>query len=520
MPFQTDKAEAVLPKQQAADVAQALHNDAYPPQQGKPQQQVKPVVLPSPVPVFGHRDAAAGAKVQVVQHIDLNAYSDPYGRTQLDNDARKHIHNPLELQTFERNLNIFEARAQKDYLTKEQIATTFKNLDVMLASDDKQLTSADDRNILALQVSDQLARPEDVRQGNYGVCGAASTEVLTYRYHPEAAASVVSSVAQKGLFKTSEGVDIPATAAPSGESIKDGKTSRSPSPHERTYASQLFQEVAMGTSMADGNAPAKGATNFKYVESEVGGHAVYTDTSGKEQTDNDYAMTINSVPQVYKSITGDDKITAVSRDTGVDATVGSFSTFKSEQELDNALRHANKPVVARINVDGPGFDESAATQNKDLNGREIFQDDDQRSHAIVIDSYTPATDTTPARVRIYNTQGKDTVYGNGGEMSVHELYVDTLPRKEQIAVLKKDVDADKAAKKEDPVKELELLRLQLEERQLTAAEGQRQRDDIEANMTPDQAKAYHANKKDLDNQLTHLTTLPAPVASSRDQKSI
>jgi hypothetical protein len=512
MPPQTDKQSDVAPpQQQAADVAHALHKDAYP-EQTQPQQQVKPVVINRNV--FGYSGTTGSAQPQEVKHVDLNAFSDPYGRNQLDEHARQHLRNPLEFQTFERNLNAFEARGKKEHLTSQQMANTYKNLDSMVASDDKQLTSADDRNLLALQVSDQLARPEDVRQGNYGVCGAATTEVLTYRYHPEAATSVISSVAQQGSFKTSEGTVIPADVAPSGESVKDGKTNRTPSPHERTYASQLFQEAAMGTSMADGNTPAKGATNFKYVENQNGGHAVYTDESGKELTNSDYAMTVNSMPAVYKSITGDDKITVVSRDTTVEPTAGTFSTFKSEQDLDVALRHASQPIVARVNVDAPGFDEGAATQQRDKNGREIFQDDDQRSHVVVIDGYTPATDTTPAKVQIYNTQGKDTVYGNGGEISLHQLYIDTLPRKDQIAVLQKDVTADKVTKKEDQVKELELVRLQLEERQITAAEGQSQRDAIEATMSPDQVKAYHANKRDLDDQLNHLTFVPAPTQTA------
>jgi hypothetical protein len=496
MPTEIDK----QPEVQAAQtpqtaVAVALHNDAYAPPQAKAPVKVVINVFGSEAGTTGGDKAAHG------QTLDFGTRKDLYGKNQLLKDAAGHFDKTEGLGNFKEHLSQFEARAKKDGVSDEQIKETYKSLDLLLTSDNNRPTNASDRDALAEQMADQLANPEQVRQGGYNTCGAATTEVLTYRHHPEAAVGMVTSIARLGSFDTTDDLTIKVDATPAGESVDHGHTVVYPKFDDRSYASQLFQVGAMDLSMVKGDVTAdqKDAKDLRYVEDEFGGGAVYTDAKGINHRDSNYGVTTGEMTSVYTSITGDKNVTAIAHDNRVDASVsGPLPTFRTEAELTDALAAAKAPVVARIDADAAGFDESQPTGHNNKAGRPTFLDDSDRGHFIVIDKYIPAKDGSPAKVDVYNTQGQHNPYGTGGEMSVHDLYIASVPRKDQIAILQNDLKADALVGKKEPAKELELLRLNYEEGKITAVTVRRERGKIEASMSEDERAEYDKHNYLID----------------------
>jgi hypothetical protein len=145
-----------------------------------------------------------------------------------------------------------------------------------------------------------------------------------------------------------------------------------------------------------------------------------------------------------------------------------------QKDLTDAQKNGWMPIIISVNADNEPLVEVAKGKNgyKDLGSG--------RAHAVVI---TGCEAGPPARVHVINPQGENVQFGSADGISVHDLYLSMLPRKQVIIALESDIKKeanDPALENDVYLKRLNLLRLQIEEGQINRAQARVQFERLEA----------------------------------------
>jgi hypothetical protein len=398
-------------------------------------------------------------------------------------DAEKNIKDPAELKKFKDNLQTLEARAKKDGITGDQLAQMYSQVDRLFTTNNPSGASPEQRVVLAEQIMGQAANPKNVRQGNSQTCGDACAEAAAYTQHPEAAAKLVTDVALTGQYTAPDGSVIKVSNKPYRQSHNaDGTVKHEPGPDERSYASQLFQVTAENIAL---RSRVPKLAHPSYYEDEQGEHAYETKNGVKKKIEVD--LDVPSVAAAYKSITGSDMTVIDQEPTPVEGSLtGNTPVVQSEADLGQVLANAKLPAMILISPDNaplnaPGYDSTGT-----------YADKTDFGHYVLVTGYQAGP---PPKIEIYNTQGKSFPFGSGGEISLHDLYLATLSRPDEIKALQADLAADKKSGTKETWKEVALIRLEMEEGIITFAEAKRELDQIDPQLKkkiiwPVKAKGY------------------------------
>jgi hypothetical protein len=405
-------------------------------------------------------------------------------RETLSADAEQQIKNAADLKTFQDNMHLLEERAKKAGVSPGQLAQTYLQEDTLLTSVGDMQTDTDDRRALAEQVMSQAADPGKVRQGAYNTCGAAGLEVEAYTKHPESAARLVADVALTGQYTALDGTTVRIDPTPQGRSLTDdaARVRKDPEPTDRSYASQLFQVAAVNVALDQVFKNDKVYDRAVYMQkSYVLGNQRIEDGiyQYKKNKDSEYVapfpgLASEYVARAHDAIVGHDDLVIMHLPEAAQTNFNAQTpVIQSEAQLNQILAHANMPALILVNADNAPFEDWA----KDKNGR--YLDHKDLAHFVVVNGYKAGPQ--PA-AELYNTQGRTDPFGQGGELSVHDLYQATLPRKDAIAALQKDMQQDQASGQSRPLKQLQLLRLQVEEGQCSHAQAEQALRKITAQM--------------------------------------
>jgi hypothetical protein len=395
---------------------------------------------------------------------------------QLVADARSHIHDKKELDKFEADLTKLEQRAKKDGVSPAQLAQMYGSVDTLITSTATTPSDQGQRLQLAEQIMSQAADPTRFHQGGQNTCGAADLEFATYLKHPEAAARMVSDVALTGQYTALDGTTFKVDPQPHGESkLPDNGTNRS-------HASEIFQVATVNIALKEYAKTADNVADIQYShywQTDDGENFEGKLRGQKPVKDTGALLNPDELPPAYSAITGDSSLGSMFQDKGAkpgDAQ-GGVTPFASEEQLNDYLSHAKFPVTVLVNADSEPFDDPL------LGADGKYLDRDARGHWLVITGYEPGP---PPKVKAFNTQGADQPMGQGGEISIHDLYKATLKRDDSIKELQKDIADEKKHGQVDTEKELELVRLEIEAGKLSKKDAQRQVKAIISHMAPEE----------------------------------
>ncbi|HEY9870160.1 MAG TPA: hypothetical protein V6D08_13420, partial [Candidatus Obscuribacterales bacterium] len=349
---------------------------------------------------------------------------------------------------FYENMERFENRANKQNLSPEERARFYHELTRLIDAKDtgnSNLPDAFERHKLAEQVMKNAADPKSIDQGMHGTCGAAALESRIYTNNPSAAAKMITDVATTGEFKAKDGTVVkpdPSVLEPDAEAqyteTPDGK---------RNYASQVFQGTAI--SMVPSGAGYKQGQPDESAKPPKTG-----ETCDKGEFK---GVTPAEVQDMEKKITGNDRPLPVIENSKVLSPDGQLIKAEdgqihvgSEAELRQQLlkmKTANPPQLPAVifvhTQNEPFFADSGGGK---AGGSGAY-------HFVTVSDYDPRT----GKVSIDNQWGKGSDHRN---LSVSDLYHATqAPTPERIKELEAEVKRNKAAHKENPVLELEVLRL-------------------------------------------------------------
>jgi len=430
-------------------------------------------------------------------HVDRNKHPDrrlsaeqvlAMDNANLLSDAQHYIKDPEELKTFQDNMQVLEARSARDGISAGQMALTYAHIDTLLRARGDIGTNDFGRVVLAEQVMALAADPlKNSRQGGYNTCGAADIEFAMYTRHPEAAAPVVADVALSGKYVARDGTTVAIDMTPQGESAVDRDADytmakRGVDRNERSYASQLFQVATLNVALTK-FAPSLNVTEAKYYQDAQGEGVDYTQNGVKMHEDS-FGMSQAMMTTTYEAMSGGDKLTVIRQSSSENTVlVGAAPVVKSEAQFNEILKQAKTPVMVFVNADNEPFEQPV----RDKNGH--YWDRDESGHSIVITAVDFQSPQKAKQLQVYNTQGQDIVFGKGGQISAHDLYLSTLTRKDEIAALRQDLRNERKSGHVETWKELTLVRLEIEEKRISRAEAQRRLNEIIAHLPSGQRLA-------------------------------
>jgi hypothetical protein len=291
-------------------------------------------------------------------------------------------------QRFKDTVGEFERRSDRDNLSPEEVAKTYKNVNDMLTAD-KAVVPAQSRANLAAQVMDQAAFPDSPQQSHYGTCAPTALEHALYQNKPSVAADIVKQVSVTGHWTAPDGKDIDVTKT-GALTPRPESTGTYPQYGERSFATQITNNVLLndGLSRSDESYVQLGKTDLDgktpLAEGDSGERLLFrgepikykdgtpVKTPGANTLDTSRTAARLGISEIRK--TGDN-----SQDNpNIDAP-----RFKNAEELHNLLKGMSEkkqfPAIDTINADDPRFSGQQGTAGEGGN------------HDITIDSYNPET---------------------------------------------------------------------------------------------------------------------------------
>jgi hypothetical protein len=405
--------------------------------------------------------------------------SDPrVERAKLVDQAGEKIKDPEALREFQENIDRFEERARAQGLSPEEMAKTYHEIARLMETDKEAKIPEANRVELAEQVMRQAADPTTVDQGYHNTCNVASLESRMYSKNPSAVAQMVADIAHDGQYTTPTGVTVDLPAA----SLKPDQEAKKSDSDDRSYASQLFQVTAVnihyqknGFTDEKGKEYPPGSIRYEQREAKPG----HPKDTGERLVD-----TSKKPPAVVKDpdgkpiaepFIGEDEVTGISNEiTGrhdkdiainhADREANDTIAVDIEQDLKDELARAKAenrlPIMIVVNTQNePFYSDSGAGAAGGSGGW----------HMVTITDYDPDT----GKVSIDNQWGESADHqGKGDAVDVSELYVAMRdPEKAQsIDDLKADIARHEAAGEPHPIEDVELLRRQYEQGEISAKE--------------------------------------------------
>lgn len=313
---------------------------------------------------------------------------------------------------FQNSMRDFENRAGRDGLSYHEVAQTYQNVDQMLSAKNPKV-SGPQQNILAANVMDHAAHPENISQGDYGTCTATSIENRLFTKNPSIASDMVKQIATNGTYHTPDGhdIDLRKTGA-----LTPRPESNTPYPKDgdRSFATQMMNNAIMndmtlrrefpqayvqlgktdfeGKPLAYGDSGtrvmnedgtlAKNPLNSKEVDKRNG-------VTGQETADELHRLTGNpdaflkySAKTPKQEIGSDGQMHEMRENYNHKLLPSHEQTISSQEQLESKLaenqRKGNMPLL----LDVDGYDRA-------LNHGQIF--DKTGGHILSIKGYDPAT---------------------------------------------------------------------------------------------------------------------------------
>jgi hypothetical protein len=236
-----------------------------------------------------------------------------------------------------------------------------------------------------------------------------------------------------------------------------------------TYASEIFQVAAVNifhqvekdglVYVQNGGKPRGKDTGELTIHEKTGEPAV--DDAGKVIMNPN--LRTADIGKVYDAIIGvkQGQITYVNADNfdgTYDVKVDSehVSLIKDEKNLEQSLIYAKSqhvlPLILKVNSDCDPFYKDS---NRHIHPREA------EAHVVTITDFTLDKDGHISGVCIDNQWMLSADHDKNNSVSLHDLYVATLNSTDVIEALKADVNSAHGKHKNDYVKEMELVRLEL-----------------------------------------------------------
>lgn len=409
--------------------------------------------------VKSQRSKEASDQVTISENQSQPGKFDSPEKTKLIADAEaKFKDQPEKLQAFKENMKQLEERAEKQKLSPEEIAKTYKQIDRLLAATGDKPLSEQRRKDLAEQVMSQAAKPTSIDQGGHNTCNVNVIEVRAYTKDPSAAAKLVADVALKGEYTSSDGRTLKVNPAPHGESRNNP-----PYENERSHASEIFQ-VTAGNIITDRlgrqQVPPQ---SWRYEQRQPG-----PDNNGE------FVVNYSSNPPVahpfqvpiglknagmlgdaLSAITGKvEPGTFLGRDTYVTDTSDNIASIRTEQELNNTLAEAKKagkfPITVFIHSGNePFWTDSGAGKAGGSGG----------GHVVNITDYNPGP---PSTVAIDNSWGPKADHDARNPVKVGDLFNAMQEPIMSLPALRDKASKDKAEGRPDYFKEFDIIRLEKE----------------------------------------------------------
>jgi hypothetical protein len=140
---------------------------------------------------------------------------------------------------FKKDMDGFEARAQKEHLTPEEVAKTYDQMSRMLnAPMDRAVVSQQDRALLAEGLIHQCAHPEATTQGAHNTCNVTTVAHETLEKNPSKAAEIAATTSINGEWTAADGkvikIDTQSLQPGAEESVYP------PTDGNRSFATQVL----------------------------------------------------------------------------------------------------------------------------------------------------------------------------------------------------------------------------------------------------------------------------------------
>ncbi|MBX9725476.1 MAG: hypothetical protein K2X81_29025, partial [Candidatus Obscuribacterales bacterium] len=427
-------------------------------------------------------------------------------RQKLTDLSEQKIDDPAKRAKFQADMIKFEDRAAKQDppLSAEEIAKTYKQMERLLSATGDTPLKQFDRVKIAEQAMSQAATPSSIDQGQHPTCNVAVEEVITYTRHPSDAVKLVTDVATTGEYTAPDGTHVKVDPRAADQEARQDPTKDG----DRSHASQIFEDTAINLhyqkepfTYKDAKGEMKtvppGKLEYKHVPETPG--SLPPTSGGDRLFDNstnpptmimkDWSKNIpetapgiatDKLPLIANTITGKNDSVVLENDLYANPTE-SDKTFKSEAEFKKTLEDAAEkhkfPITMMVH-----------------SGQEPFLHDSGGGtaggsggwHVVTLTGYDKAT----GKVQVDNQWGEKGDHLGDKGVNVHDLYRASIAPGQTVTEmevtkqpwykfwksdeiqykavnvtirdLQKEVDADRAGKKVDTSKELDLLRLKHE----------------------------------------------------------
>ncbi len=352
----------------------------------------------------------------------------------LQKTAERVITKPAERAQYIKDLEQFQTTAKARGLPEKEIADFFKESARLLESKENKFVKLEDRIKLAQQALKQATEPTSIRQGPWNTCNVTSIEVCMNSRAPSKVMKAVTDAALTGKFTTTDGVDI--TLLPS---------TLTPKANSRTFASQIFQDIAINTHWKTATA-GPGGTTFKPGEiryDHAGGKAADPDGS-QRLTGIDKAtgkvtelakspwLGAEDYPEIYRKIAGTRPDVVSMHQSKFKSDVPGMESVNSQEKLHERLSELSKkpgglPIILVVHTSNEPFWKDSGEGKAGGSGKKLEEAKKDRKppggwHVVTIHGYdektkTAAVDNTwdPASDHL----GK---VGGGAKIPVEDLF--------------------------------------------------------------------------------------------------
>lgn len=412
-------------------------------------------------------------------------------RQNLDDAARRNL-SPSEYAEFQRNMQELEARKQRDGLSDEEVARTYREVSRMLNETGSDPLDQQTRENLARQVMEQAAKPTTIDQGEFRTCNVTTVETRTYTRNPSEAARMVADMAIDGRYVSRDGRHV-VEGDPSAKT--DQARNYPPNPDgQRSHASEIFQVTA--TNLAH---KVQGRDYYRYEQLDQGplqgtgdnGERLWdTRTNPPTEVARSPYLDDSEIADVSNAITGENRTDHYLVGVNDQGAVGDnrrVTIIDSQQELEQTIADAKRdgrlPLIVRVNtVAEPFWSDSGGGAAGGSGG----------AHVVTITDYQPGP---PPKVSVDNQWGTSADHTTSQrQMEISQLYRAMQPTADVARALEQEVIADRNAGRLDVNKETDLLRVKKSAGLLTDGEYKTQLDDL-----------YRRTKEEMDRQSTNMS---------------
>lgn len=304
------------------------------------------------------RDIIAPVERPVSKKSELEAQTDNLTRT-----AERLISKPAERQQFLKDMEKYQQAAKARGLPDSEVADFFKESAKLMTSTEDRFVNQQNRIKLVQQALKQAIEPTTIRQGPYNTCNVTTIEVCMYHRNPSKAIKAIAEAALTGSFTTSDGKKIELNRSTFVEKSSS-----------RTFASQIFQDLAANTHWRTATVGPDGETKFKPGEFRY-------DHDGPKSKPGDGSQRLTGVdsvtgkvtelgrsprlsahlyPDIYRKIAGTSPETLVLEHGKTKSASAGLEKMSSEENLHKTLADLSKkpggfPVILVVHTTNQPF---------------------------------------------------------------------------------------------------------------------------------------------------------------------